>query len=259
MKTVILAGGYGTRLAEETGVRPKPMVEIGDKPILWHIMKIYSTYGLNEFIICLGYKGHIIKEFFSRYALHCSDITFDLRNNEMHVHKSETEPWKITLVDTGKNSMTGGRIKRVKDYIGNNTFCLTYGDGVTDLNINDLISFHRKQNSLATLTAVQSPGRFGAFKLDKDQDKITAFKEKPKGDGAWINGGFFVLEPEIMNYIEGDLSVWEQEPMERLARDGKLTAYRHYGFWQNMDSLRDKMYLEELWASPKPAWKIWKK
>ncbi len=259
MKTVILAGGFGTRLAEETGVRPKPMVEIGDRPILWHIMKLYSAYGLNDFIICLGYKGHIIKEYFAKYALYRSDVTFDLRNNNMQVHKNETEPWKVTLVETGKKSMTGGRIKRVKDYIGDETFCLTYGDGVTDLNINELISFHRKQNTLATLTAVQSPGRFGAFKLDENQNKITAFKEKPKGDGAWINGGFFVLEPGIMDYIEGDLTVWEQDPMEKLAKDGLLSAYRHYGFWQNMDSLRDKMYLEELWAAPNPAWRIWKK
>lgn len=257
MKTVILAGGFGTRLAEETGVRPKPMVEIGDKPILWHIMKIYSAHGLNDFIICLGYKGHIIKEYFSKYLLYRSDVTFNLRNNNMHIHKNETEPWKVTLVDTGKKSMTGGRIKRVKDYIGEETFCLTYGDGVTNLNINELIQFHRKQKVLATLTAVQSPGRFGAFKLNENQNKISAFKEKPKGDGAWINGGFFVLEPGIMDYIDDDLTVWEQEPMEKLAKDGELCAYRHYGFWQNMDSLRDKMYLEELWAKENPAWKIW--
>lgn len=257
MKTVILAGGFGTRLAEETGVRPKPMVEIGDRPMLWHIMKIYSTYGFNDFIICLGYKGHMIKEFFAKYALYRSDVTFDLRNNCTHIHKNETEPWTVTLVDTGKKSMTGGRIKRVRDYIGDETFCLTYGDGVTDLDINALVAFHKEKKTLATLTAVQSPGRFGAFKLDENQYKITAFKEKPKGDGAWINGGFFVLEPGIMDYIEGDLTVWEQEPMERLARDGMLSAYRHYGFWQNMDSLRDKMYLEELWAAPNPAWKIW--
>jgi len=257
MKTVILAGGFGTRLAEETGVRPKPMVEIGDKPILWHIMKIYSAHGLNDFIICLGYKGHIIKEYFSKYLLYRSDVTFNLRNNNMHIHKNETEPWKVTLVDTGKKSMTGGRIKRVTDYIGEETFCLTYGDGVTNLNINELIQFHRKQKVLATLTAVQSPGRFGAFKLNENQNKISAFKEKPKGDGAWINGGFFVLEPGVMDYIDDDLTVWEQEPMEKLAKDGELCAYRHYGFWQNMDSLRDKMYLEELWARENPAWKIW--
>jgi glucose-1-phosphate cytidylyltransferase len=258
MKTVILAGGFGTRLAEETGVRPKPMVEIGDKPMLWHIMKIYSHYGFNDFIICLGYKGHMIKEYFAKYSLYRSDVTFDLRNNSMSIHKNETEPWKVTLVDTGNKSMTGGRIKRIREYIGNETFCLTYGDGVTDLDINDLVAFHRQQGALATLTAVQSPGRFGAFKLNENQNKIMAFKEKPKGDGAWINGGFFVLEPGVMDYIEHDLTVWEQQPMENLAKAGMLSAYRHYGFWQNMDSLRDKMYLEELWSSSHPAWKLWR-
>jgi glucose-1-phosphate cytidylyltransferase len=257
MKAVILAGGFGTRLSEETGVKPKPLVEIGDKPILWHIMKIYSAHHINEFVICLGYKGYMIKDFFARYALHRSDITFDLRNNHMHVHQNETEPWQITLVDTGDKSMTGGRIKRVKKYIGNETFCLTYGDGVTDLNIRELIAFHKRQKTLATLTAVQSPGRFGAFTLEQDQEKISTFKEKPKGDGAWINGGFFVLEPDIMDYIEGDLTVWEREPMEKLAQEGMLSAYKHHGFWQNMDTLRDKMYLEELWASPNSPWKIW--
>jgi len=257
MKAVILAGGFGTRLAEETGVRPKPMVEIGDKPILWHIMKIYSTYGLNDFIICLGYKGHMIKEYFSKYSLYRSDVTFNLPANSMKIHRNKTEPWNITLVDTGKKSMTGGRIKRIREYVGNETFCLTYGDGVTDIDLNQLIAFHKQQEVLATLTAVQSPGRFGAFQLGENQNKINAFKEKPKGDGAWINGGFFVLEPGIMDYIEGDLTTWEQEPMERLARDGELAAYRHYGFWQNMDSLRDKMYLESLWAEPEPPWKIW--
>lgn len=257
MKAVILAGGFGTRLSEETGVKPKPMVEIGDKPILWHIMKIFSAHGIDDFIVCLGYKGHIIKEYFATYHLHRSDITFDLRNNNLQIHQNETEPWKVTLVDTGEKSMTGGRIKRVMDYIGDETFCLTYGDGVTDLNIKDLISFHKSQNTLATLTAVQSPGRFGAFTLDQDQKKISTFKEKPKGDGAWINGGFFVLEPGIVDYIEGDLTVWEKTPMEKLAQDGMLSAYRHHGFWQNMDTLRDKMYLEELWASPTPSWKIW--
>jgi glucose-1-phosphate cytidylyltransferase len=257
MKVVILAGGFGTRLAEETGVRPKPMVEIGDQPILWHIMKIYAHYGFNDFIICLGYKGYMIKEFFSKYYLYRSDVTFDLRSNSMSIHKNKTEPWKVTLVDTGKRSMTGGRIKRVREYVGDETFCLTYGDGVTDLNITDLVAFHKKQGALATLTAVQSPGRFGAFKLDENQTQITAFKEKPKGDGAWINGGFFVLEPGVMDYIDNDLTIWEQQPMEDLAKKGKLCAYRHYGFWQNMDSLRDKMYLEELWSAPNPAWKLW--
>ena len=257
MKVVILAGGYGTRLSEETAVKPKPMVEIGDMPILWHIMKIYSTHGLNEFIICLGYKGYVIKEFFASYALHMSDVTFDLRKNNMEVHQNGTEHWRVSLIDTGENTMTGGRLKRVKDYIGDETFCLTYGDGVTDLNISDLIEFHRSHNVSATLTAVQPPGRFGAFNLDRDQFKISTFKEKPQGDGAWINGGFFVLDPNVMDYIQGDSTVWEREPMENLAVNGMLAAYRHHGFWQNMDSLRDKMYLEELWKSDSPNWKIW--
>ena len=257
MKAVILAGGYGTRLSEETGVKPKPMVEIGDKPILWHIMKIYSAHGINEFIICLGYKGFIIKEYFSNYWLYRSDITIDMQNNKKEIHKNGAEPWKVTLIDTGENTMTGGRIKRIGNHIGNETFCLTYGDGVTDLNIKALIKFHKDQKSLATLTAVQSPGRFGAFKLDQNQTKISAFKEKPKGDGAWINGGFFVLEPGVLDYIDGDSTVWEKEPMENLARDGMLSAYRHDGYWQNMDTLRDKNVLEDLWQSEKPPWKIW--
>ena len=257
MKVVILAGGFGTRLSEETGVKPKPMVEIGDKPMLWHIMKIYSAHGLNDFIICLGYKGFVIKEYFANYALQMSDITFDLKNNSIKTHKNGTDPWRVTLIDTGKNAMTGGRLKRVRKYIGNETFCLTYGDGVTDVNIKELIKFHKEQKVLATLTAVQPPGRFGAFNLDRDQYKITTFKEKPQGDGAWINGGFFVCEPGVMDYIESDTTVWEREPMENLARDGKLTAFRHYGFWQNMDSLRDKMLLEEIWNSGSPKWKVW--
>ena len=257
MKVVILAGGYGTRLSEETGVKPKPMVDIGDRPMLWHIMKIYSAGGVNDFIICLGYKGHVIKEYFATYALHMSDVTFDLRSNNMKVHHNGTEPWKVTLIDTGEKTMTGGRIKRVKRYIGDETFCLTYGDGVTDLDIRKLVSFHLEQNALVTLTAVQPPGRFGAFKLDGDQTKIFSFREKPKGDGAWINGGFFVMEPEAIDYIEDDMTVWEREPMEKLAKDGKLAAYRHFGYWQNMDSLRDKNLLEELWQSGNPPWKIW--
>ena len=257
LKAVILAGGFGTRLAEETGVKPKPMVEIGDRPILWHIMKIYSAAGINEFIICLGYKGNIIKEYFATYSLLMSDVTFDLQKNSMQVHQNGTEPWRVTLVDTGQSTMTGGRIKRVKEYIGDETFCLTYGDGLTDLNMRDLIKFHRDYKATATLTAVQPPGRFGAFKLERDQHLVTSFKEKPQGDGAWINGGFFILEPDVLNYIEGDSTVWEREPLENLARDGILAAYRHYGFWQNMDSLRDKMYLEELWKSGSPKWKIW--
>ena len=257
MKAVILAGGFGTRLSEETGVRPKPLVEIGDKPILWHIMKIYSAAGINDFIICLGYKGYVIKEYFATYSLHMSDVTFDLRKNDMKVHQNGTEPWKVTLVDTGEKTMTGGRLKRVKDYIGDRTFCLTYGDGVTDLNIRDLIEFHRNQNTLATLTAVQSPGRFGAFRLDQNQHKISAFQEKPKGDGAWINGGFFVLEPGAIDYIKDDSTIWEREPMENLASDGMLAAFRHDGFWQPMDTLRDKNVLEELWQNGRAPWKVW--
>jgi glucose-1-phosphate cytidylyltransferase len=257
MKAVILAGGFGTRLSEETGIKPKPMVEIGDKPILWHIMKIYFAAGIDDFIICLGYKGYVIKEYFASYALYMSDITFDLRQNNMQVHQNGTEPWKVTLVDTGEKTMTGGRIKRIKDYIGDETFCLTYGDGVTDLDIQTLIAFHRDQKALATLTAVQPPGRFGVFSLDRDQTLISKFREKPKGEGAWISGGFFVVEPEAINYIEDDSTVWEQEPLVNLAREGKLAAYRHDGYWQNMDTLRDKNVLEELWRRGKPPWKIW--
>jgi glucose-1-phosphate cytidylyltransferase len=257
MKVVILAGGFGTRLAEETGVKPKPMVEIGGKPILWHIMKIYSAHGLDEFVICLGYKGHYIKEYFSKYWLHHSDVTFDLRKNNMQVHQNGTEPWKVTLIDTGEKTMTGGRIKRVKEYIDDETFCLTYGDGVTDVDISALIEFHRRENVMATLTAVQPPGRFGAFNLERQEAKISTFKEKPQGDGAWINGGFFVLEPGVMDYIEGDATVWEREPMERLAQEGQLGAFRHKGFWQPMDTLRDKMLLEELWLQGNAPWKVW--
>ena len=257
MKAVILAGGFGTRLSEETGVRPKPMVEIGDKPILWHIMKIYCAHDINDFIICLGYKGYVIKEYFATYSLHMSDVTFDLRKNNMEVHQNGTEPWKVSLIDTGEKTMTGGRLKRVKEYIGNETFCLTYGDGLTDVNIKDLVNFHRNQKTIATLTAVQSPGRFGAFRLDRNQQKISAFQEKPKGDGAWINGGFFVLEPSVLNYIADDATVWEREPLENLSNDGQLAAYRHHGFWQPMDTLRDKMVLEELWQSGKPPWRVW--
>ena len=257
MKAVILAGGFGTRISEETGIKPKPMVEIGDKPIIWHIMKLYSTFGINDFIICLGYKGYIIKEYFATYSLHMSDITFDLRNNSTEVHQNGTEPWRITLVDTGENTMTGGRIKRVKEYIGDEPFCLTYGDGVTNVNINELIAFHKDQNVLVTLTAVQAPGRFGAFKLENDQTKITAFKEKPIGGSAWINGGFFVVEPDALGYIAGDSTVWEKEPLESLSRNGMISAFRHDGFWHPMDTLRDKNVLEEMWKSGKAPWKIW--
>jgi len=258
MKVVILAGGYGTRLSEETGVRPKPMVEIGEKPILWHIMKIYSAYGLNDFIVCCGYKGYMIKQYFANYFLYTSDVTFDLRNNEVRVHQNGTEPWNVTLIDTGDKTMTGGRLKRVKEYIGKETFCFTYGDGVSDVNITRLIEFHREQKTLATLTAVQPPGRFGTFNLTQEQTKISSFREKPAGDGAWINGGYFVLEPGVMDYIKDDATVWEQEPMKNLARDGMLSAYRHYGFWHSMDTLRDKNVLEQLWASGNPPWKVWK-
>jgi glucose-1-phosphate cytidylyltransferase len=257
MKAVILAGGFGTRLSEETGIKPKPMVEIGGRPILWHIMKIYSAHGIDDFIICLGYKGHIIKEYFANYALLKSDITFDFAGGSVEYHKKGTEPWRVTLIDTGPNSMTGGRLKRVQPYLENKTFCLTYGDGVSDIDIKALIDFHGRQNRLATLTAVNPPGRFGAFKLDHDQNQITAFKEKPEGDGAWINGGFFVLDPAVFDYIEGDATVWEREPMERLAASENLSAFRHNGFWHPMDTLRDKNYLEKLWADNRAPWKIW--
>lgn len=260
MKAVILAGGFGTRISEESGIRPKPMVEIGNKPIIWHIMKIYSFYGINEFIICCGYKGHIIKEYFSNYFINMSDLTLDLENNSMEIHKEPHENWKITLVDTGENTMTGGRIKRIAPYIGNDTFCLTYGDGVIDSDIAECIKFHKSQEVFLTLTAVQQPGRFGAFSLGKDETRIKSFREKPKGDGndnAWINGGFFVAEPQVIDYIKDDQTVWEREPMEQLAKNGKLAAYKHYGFWQPMDTLRDRNVLEDLWESGNPPWKSW--
>ena len=257
MKVVILAGGYGTRISEESGVRPKPMVEIGSKPILWHIMKIYSQFGLNEFIICCGYKSHVIKEYFANYALHQSDVRFDIAKQTREIVKKRGEPWIVTLAETGENSMTGGRLKRVKDYIGNETFCLTYGDGVSNVDIKKLITFHKQQNVLATVTAVQSPGRFGAFTLKSAQTKVGQFQEKPNGDGAWINGGFFVLEPGVFDYIKNDATTWEREPMQRLAKDKQLAAFRHEGFWQPMDSLRDKHVLEDLWNSGTAPWKIW--
>ena len=257
MKAVILAGGFGTRISEESSVRPKPMVEIGDHPILWHIMKIYSAYGFNDFIICCGYKGFMIKKYFANYFLHRADITFDIKNNKMIVLQNEVEPWKVTLVDTGERTMTGGRLKKIKHYLGDETFCMTYGDGVSDIRMDKLIEFHRNQQTLATLTAVQPPGRFGAFNLAKEQNMIPSFKEKPHGDGAWVNGGFFVLEPKVLDYIQGDFTVWEQEPMERLARENNLAAYRHLGFWQPMDTLRDKNFLEEYWQSGNPPWKVW--
>ena len=258
MKAVILAGGLGTRLAEETSVRPKPMVEIGGRPILWHIMKIFSAHGVNDFIVCCGYKGHVIKEFFSNYMLHNSDVTFDIKANSMRVHQNGAEPWRVTLAETGQDTMTGGRLKRVAEYIGNETFCFTYGDGVADVNIESLIRFHIENQAWATLTATQPPGRFGAFRLSGHDARIESFHEKPDGDGAWVNGGFFILEPQVLNYIEGDATVWESEPMERLAREGRLCAYRHHGFWQPMDTLRDKMYLEDLWRTDRAPWKIWR-
>lgn len=257
MKAVILAGGFGTRISEESGVRPKPMVEIGGKPILWHILKIYSAHGINDFIVCLGYKGHVIKDYFASYYLHTANVTFDMKNNEMSVHQNGAEPWRITLIDTGEDTMTGGRLRRVRDYIGNETFCMTYGDGVSDVNIPELIRFHWSERALATLTAAQPPGRFGAFSLHQGNNRIATFKEKPDGDGAWVNSGFFVLEPGVIDYIDGDRTVWEHEPLERLARDGKLAAFRHHGFWQPMDSLRDKNVLEALWHGDRPPWKVW--
>ena len=257
MKAVILAGGYGTRISEESSIKPKPMVEVGDKPILWHIMKIYSTYGINDFIICCGYKSHVIKDYFANYHLYCSNVTFDLQNNEMEVHTNGAEPWKVTLVETGDGTMTGGRLKKVAQYIGDETFCFTYGDGVCDVNISDLVAFHNAQGTLATLTAVQPPGRFGAFQLDHNENKVSSFKEKPDGDGAWVNSGFFVLEPGVLEYIADDSTVWEKEPMENLAAKGQLNAYRHHGFWQPMDTLRDKHVLDDLWESGKAPWKVW--
>lgn len=257
MKAVILAGGYGTRISEESAVRPKPMVEIGGKPILWHIMKIYSSHGINEFIICCGYKGHVIKEYFANYFLYMSDVTFNMHNNQMEVHKNGVEPWQVTLVDTGDSTMTGGRLKRVQEHLDDDTFCLTYGDGVSNVNITDLIAFHHRQKTLATLTAVQPPGRFGVFNLTKEQTKITSFREKPQSNGASINGGFFVLEPGVMNYINGDSTVWEREPLEQLAYNQQLAAYRHSDFWHPMDTLRDKNVLENLWQSGQAPWKVW--
>ena len=257
MKAVILAGGFGTRISEESGVRPKPMVEIGGKPILWHILKIYSAFGINDFVVCLGYKGHAIKDYFAGYYLHTANVTFDMQRNAMEVHNNHAEPWRVTLIDTGENTMTGGRLKRVREYIGNETFCMTYGDGVSDVNINELVRFHWDQGVLCTLTAAQPPGRFGAFSLQQGAHRIATFKEKPDGDGAWVNSGFFVLEPGVFDYIDGDATVWEKDPLERLAHDGKLAAYRHTGFWQPMDSLRDKNVLEGLWQGAKPPWKVW--
>lgn len=256
MKAVILAGGLGTRLSEETSIKPKPMVEIGGMPILWHIMKMYSHHGINDFVICCGYKGYVIKEYFANYFLHMSDVTFDMRNNKMEVHQKRAEPWTVTLVDTGESSMTGGRLNRVRKYIENDdAFCFTYGDGVGDIDISASIEFHKQHGKAATLTATFPPGRFGA--LDMKQGRVLNFKEKPKGDGAMINGGFFVLSPKVLSYLGGDDTIWEQTPLQKLAGDGELMAFEHQGFWQPMDTLRDKHLLEELWASGKAPWKKW--
>jgi glucose-1-phosphate cytidylyltransferase len=255
MKAVILAGGLGSRLSEETTLRPKPMVEIGGKPILWHIMKIYAAYGIDEFVVCLGYKGYVIKEWFANYALHTSDVTFDLRNGEMEVHRSTTEPWRVTLVDTGEETMTGGRLKRVLPYTGDETFCLTYGDGVSDVDISALVARHRDSGGLATVTAVQPSGRFGA--LEVADGRVSGFLEKPRGDGAWINGGFFVLEPAVGRYIAGDETVWEREPLERLAAEGQLVPYYHEGFWHAMDTIRERQELEALWSAGDAPWCVW--
>jgi len=255
MKAVILAGGLGTRISEETHLKPKPMIEIGGKPILWHIMKSYSAHGIHDFIICLGYKGYLIKEYFANYYLHTSDVTFDMRDNSMQVHQNTAEPWKVTLVDTGENTMTGGRLKRIAPYLGDEDFCFTYGDGVTDVDITRLIEFHNDQSTLATVTAVQPPGRFGS--IDVSGHKIRSFEEKPQGDGSWVNGGFFVLSPKALDYISGDATSWEREPLQNLAIEGQLSAFKHEGFWQPMDTLRDKTHLEELWASDRAPWKVW--
>jgi glucose-1-phosphate cytidylyltransferase len=255
VKAVILAGGHGTRISEESAVRPKPMVEVGGRPIVWHIMKIYAAHGITDFVISAGYKSNVIKEYFANYFLHMSDITFDLRANSMTTHASAVEPWKVTIVDTGDATMTGGRLKRVKEHVG--TFCMTYGDCVAALDITALIEFHRERNALATVTAIQPPGRFGALALDEGGERIASFHEKPQGDGGWVNGGFFVLEPAAIDYIAQDDTTWEQEPMERLAQDGALAAYRHSGYWQNLDTLRDKMVLEDHWASGSAPWKVW--
>lgn len=254
MKAVILAGGMGTRISEETHIRPKPMIEIGGKPILWHIMKTYSTYGITDFVVCCGFKGYVIKEFFSNYFLHTSDVTFDMSDNRMEVHHRSAEPWRVTLVDTGEGTMTGGRIKRIAPFIDGD-FCLTYGDGVADVDIRGLLAFHHEQNTLCTLTAVQPPGRFGA--LDMNGSRIVAFQEKPQGDSSWINGGYFVCSPKVLDLIEGDATIWERKPLETLARQNQLSAYLHRGFWQPMDTLRDKLHLEELWASGQAPWKVW--
>jgi glucose-1-phosphate cytidylyltransferase len=255
VKAVILAGGLGTRISEETSVKPKPMIEVGGNPVLWHIMKLYSHHGINDFVICLGYKGYVIKEYFANYFLHMSDVTFDMSKNRMEVHHNAAEPWRVTLVDTGEKTMTGGRLKRVRGYLEDEDFCFTYGDGVSNVDLRALVAFHRKNGKLATVTAVQPPGRYGS--LDTDGDAVKGFIEKPQGDGGWINGGFFVLSPKVIDYIEGDATSWEGGPLEVLAREDQLAAFRHRGFWQPMDTLRDKNHLEELWQSGSAPWKLW--
>lgn len=258
MKVVILAGGYGTRISEESHMKPKPMIEIGERPILWHIMKIYTTYGFNDFVICLGYKGYCIKEYFANYFLHESDVTFDFLNqNQISIHSNKAEPWKVTLVNTGLDTMTGGRVKRIQSYIGNEPFMLTYGDGVSDVNISDLVAYHKKHGKLATVTATQPKGRFGSLNLSYE-GQVEEFHEKPQGDGSWINAGFFVMQPEVFDYIQDDRTVLEGDPLEELSRDKQIMAYRHKGFWQPMDTMRDKMLLDELWGTGKAPWMLWK-
>ncbi len=255
MKAVLLAGGLGTRFAEETSLRPKPMIEIGGRPILWHIMKMYSAHGINDFVVCCGYKGYVIKEYFANYFLHMSDVTFDMRGNEMVVHEKRAEPWKVTLIDTGDNSMTGGRLKRVAEHVAEGPFCFTYGDGVSDVDLTRLVQYHKDHGKLATMTATYPPGRFGALEIKDGQ--ITSFLEKPQGDGGMINGGFFVLDPKAIDYVEGDATIWEQEPLNKLAADGELMAFEHHGFWQPMDTLREKQLLSKLWDTGKAPWKTW--
>jgi glucose-1-phosphate cytidylyltransferase len=257
VKAVILAGGRGSRLSEETHLRPKPMVEIGGMPILWHVMKLYAAHGIDEFVVCLGYKGYVVKEWFANYALHTSDVTFDLRDASMEVHRSTTEPWRVTLVDTGAATQTGGRLRRVLEHVGDETFCFTYGDGLADLDVGALVAFHREQGAAATVTAVRPAGRYGALEVDEDAERVRAFREKPQAPGAWINGGFFVLEPEVGARIAGDETVWEQEPLGALAREGQLASYRHRGFWMAMDTLRDRNDLEALWTSGAAPWRLW--
>ena len=257
MKAVILAGGFGTRIAEETAVKPKPMVEIGGKPILWHIMKIYAAYGIDDFIICCGYKGYVIKEYFANYSLHSSNVTFDMKNNKIEIHQNFSEPWRITLVDTGYNTLTGGRMKRVQSFIGDDDFCFTYGDGVCNVNIAELIAFHKKHKRLATVTAVLPPSKYGILSLD-ESDTVRSFEEKPEGDGGWINGGFFVLSPKVIDYIDGDDIMWEHAPMKRLVEEGQLLAFQHRDFWYPMDTLRDNQRLEKMWSGGNAPWKVWK-